>query len=250
MKRLNGKVAIVTGASSGVGNGIAKVLAQDGAKVCVCARRKELLDQLVEEIKQAGGEGLAVVCDVNDPQQIHHVVEACVDAFGGVDILANLAQGSMNYKEINEVDIDYALNAYKSGPLASMLFMQACFPYLQKSGQGRIINTASAAGYDGSAGFVAYGMAKEAIRALTRHAANEWGKYGITTNAFLPIIATDNFKNSQPAALAALEKASPLQRVGSVDKDCGPFIAFLASEEGGYLNGQSFMLDGGIHKHS
>ncbi|MEG0265142.1 MAG: SDR family NAD(P)-dependent oxidoreductase [Erysipelotrichaceae bacterium] len=250
MNRLNNKVAIVTGASSGVGNGVAKVLASEGARVCVCARRKELLDQLVDEIKQAGGEGIAVVCDVSDPQQIKHVVKTCVDTFGGVDILANLAQGSMTYKEISDVDVDYALNAYKSGPLASMLFMQECLPYLKKSGQGRIINTASSAGYDGNTGFVAYGMAKEAIRALTRHAANEWGKYGITVNAFLPIIATDNFRNTQPAALAALEKASPLQRIGSVDKDCGPFIAFLASDESSYLTGQSFMLDGGIHKHS
>lgn len=122
-------------------------------------------------------------------------------------------------------------------------------PYLKKSGHGRIINTASAAGYDGSPGFGAYGMAKEAIRAITRTAANEWGQYGITANVFLPIIATDFFRETQPAALKSLESKTPLHRIGTTEKDCAPLIVFLASDDGGYLTGQSYMVDGGIHKH-
>lgn len=82
-------------------------------------------------------------------------------------------------------------------------------------------------------------------RAITRTAANEWGQYGITSNVFLPIIATENFRTTQPAALKALEERSPLHRIGTTEEDCGPIIAFLASEDSGYFNGQSFMLDGG-----
>lgn len=250
MGKLDNRAAIVTGASSGVGRGVAKVLAEHGARVCVCARRMDKLEELVQEIRGGGGEALAVTCDVSDPAQIQNVVDRCVEAYGGVDILANLAQGAMLYRSLEDMDLDYALLAYRTGPLASLQFMQACFPYLKKSGHGRIINTASAAGYDGSAGFGAYGMAKEAIRAITRTAANEWGQYGITSNVFLPIISTETFRTTQAEALKALEKKSPLKRVGTTEEDCGPVIAFIASDDGGYLNGQSFMLDGGIHMHT
>lgn len=250
MKRLEGRVAIITGASSGVGRGVAKVLAENGARVCVCARRMEKLEELTAEVRAAGGDMFPVVCDVTDPAQIHDVVEQCVAHYGGVDILANIAQGAMLYRPLLELDEEYTLLAFKSGALATLNFMKECFPYLKESGHGRIINTASAAGYDGNEGFGAYGMAKEAIRAITRTAANEWGRYGITVNVFLPIITTETFRETQPEALKALEAKSALKRVGTTEEDCAPLIVFLASDEGSYLTGQSFMVDGGIHKHS
>ncbi|WP_251213038.1 SDR family NAD(P)-dependent oxidoreductase [Adlercreutzia murintestinalis] len=250
MKKLEGRVAIVTGASSGVGRGLAKVLAEQGAKICACARRMEKLEELKTELAVEGADVLPVACDVTDPDQIKNVVTQCVEAFGGVDILINCAQGSMAYCEIQDIDIEYAMTAYQSGALATMLFMKECFPYLKESGHGRIINTASAAGYDGNEGFGAYGMAKEAIRAITRTGAREWGKYGITVNVFLPIIATDFFRETQPQALKSLEAKSPLGRIGTTEEDCAPLIVFLVSDEGGYFTGQSFMVDGGIHMHT
>ena len=93
-------------------------------------------------------------------------------------------------------------------------------------------------------------MAKEAIRAITRTAANEWGRYGITVNVFLPIIATDFFRESQAEALRNLESKTPLGYIGTTEKDCAPLIVLLVSDEGGYFTGQSYMVDGGIHKHS
>ncbi len=250
MKKLEGRVAIVTGASSGVGRGLAKVLAEQGAKICACARRMEKLEELKTELAVEGADVLPVACDVTDPDQIKNVVTQCVEAFGGVDILINCAQGSMAYCEIQDIDIEYAMTAYQSGALATMLFMKECFPYLKESGHGRIINTASAAGYDGNEGFGAYGMAKEAIRAITRTGAREWGKYGITVNVFLPIIATDFFRETQPQALKSLEAKSPLGRIGTTEEDCAPLIVFLVSDEGGYFTGQSFMVDAGIHMHT
>ena len=168
MLKLSGKVAIVTGASSGVGAGVAKVLAAHGASVVLCARRQEKLDQIRQEIESQKPEGqvLTVVCDVADEAQIRHVVDETIAHFQTVHILINCAQGAMLYRPIEDIDTDYALLAYKTGPLASLKFMQLCFPYMKENHWGRIINTASAAGYDGSAGFGAYGMAKEAIRAI------------------------------------------------------------------------------------
>ena len=250
MQRLDGRVAIVTGASSGVGRGLASVLARQGAKVCACARRAEKLEDLKEEMAKEGATILPVTCDVTDPAQIKSAVEACVEEFGGIDILVNCAQGSMLYREINDIDEEYAMTAFKSGALATLQFMQQCYPYLKASGHGRIINTASAAGYDGNTGFGAYGMAKEAIRAITRIAAREWGRDGITANVFLPIIATDTFRETQPEALKNLESKTLVGYIGTTEKECAPLIVFLVSDDGAYLSGQSFMVDGGIHTHS
>ena len=105
MQNLDGRVAIVTGASSGVGRGLATVLARQGAKVCACARRLENLNDLKDEMSKEGAEVLPVVCDVTDPAQIKAAVAACVDRFGGVDILANCAQGSMLYREISGIHL-------------------------------------------------------------------------------------------------------------------------------------------------
>lgn len=252
MGKLSGKIAIVTGASSGGGAGIAKVLAAHGASVVLCARRQEKLDEIRREIENRDNEGevMTVACDVVDDAQIHRAIEATIARFHTIHILVNCAQGAMLYRAIPDIDSDYALLAYKTGPLASLKFMQLCYPYMKENHWGRIINTASAAGVDGNEGFGAYGMAKEAIRAITRTAAREWGQYGITSNVFLPIISTETFRTTQPAALKSLERQSPLHRIGTTEEDCGPIIAFLASDDSAYLNGQSFMLDGGLHMHS
>lgn len=151
-------------------------------------QRKELLHEVQTEIEKDGGEVLSVPCDVTVEKDIKNVVDQTIQKYGHVDILLNLAQSGMGYKELDEVDKVHALLVYETGPLASLRFMQACLPHMKEQQFGRIINMGFAVGYNGANGFGAYGMAKEAIRSLTRTAANKWGRFGITANVFYQLL--------------------------------------------------------------
>ncbi|HJT96253.1 MAG TPA: SDR family oxidoreductase [Mycobacterium sp.] len=247
MGKLEGRVAIVTGASSGIGRACAVRFAEEGATVVVCARRTESLKGLVWEIEATGGQALAVTCDVTKPTDISHVVSTAIGTFGAVDILANIAQGGIeDLSDIADTTAERAQYAYDSGPLQSMLFMQECFKYMRTQRYGRIINTASPAAVTGFPGLAAYAMAKGAVMALTRSASQEWGQFGIVTNTFLPWVRTETFDQTELAkSLPTMEASSPLRRMGTAYEDCTPVLAFLASEEARYINGQAIAVDGG-----
>lgn len=244
---LEGRTAIVTGASSGVGYGCALRFAEEGANVVACARRLEKL----EDLKKAAPPGkiVAVKCDIGKEADLDGVVKAAIGNFGTVHILANIAQGGLfEQADINGTTVENALLYFMTGPIASMLLMQKCFPYMKEQHYGRIINCASGAGVNGRAGFAGYGMAKGAILALTRTAANEWGQFGIVTNVFLPVSKADGFDASEQgrAAAAAVEKMSPVRRFGEAYADVSPMVTFLASEGASYINGQTISICGGL----
>jgi len=247
---LKNRVAIITGASSGVGKGCAEYFAEQGAIIVACARRLEKLEELSNEVSRKGGKMLPVRCDVGIEDDIAHVVETTIKEFGKVDILANIAQGDLD-KPNYLVDTTYelALDSFKTGAAASMLFMQKCFPYMKEANYGRIINCASASALIGTPGFAAYEMAKGGVMALTRNAAKEWAQYGIVTNCFLPMILTESFEKSEQGKAAAkkITEQIPTRYFGKPYEDCGPIVAFMASEEARYLNGQMIGVDGGFH---
>ncbi|HKS71953.1 MAG TPA: SDR family oxidoreductase [Terriglobales bacterium] len=247
MSILEGRIAIITGASSGIGRACAIRFAEEGASLVVCARRLDRLQSLVEEIKAAGSSALPVACDVAKEADITKVVQAAMDRFGRIDILANIAQGGMDkFGGLMDTKAEDVLDAFRTGALQSFLFMQKCFPYMKERGYGRIINTSSPAAVTGISGLTAYIMTKGAIMALTRNASQEWGKFGIVTNTFLPWVRTENFDRSDLAKnLVAMEASSPLGRMGTPYEDCTPMVAFLASEGAGYINGQVIAVDGG-----
>lgn len=245
---LQDRVAIVTGASSGVGRAAAVQFAREGADVVICARRLDRLAEVVAEIAPLGRKAVAVACDVSRADDITAVVERTIAEFGKVDILANIAHGWLEHPGyLAETTSEQALGSYVTGPLQSMLFMQACFPHMKARGYGRILNTASHSALNGTPGFTAYEMAKGAVMALTRNASQEWGQYGIVTNTFLPIVKTDPFEFSDQGRAAAerFVEACPLKFFGLPDRDCAPILAFMASEAAGYLNGQAIGIDGG-----
>ncbi|WP_263287340.1 SDR family NAD(P)-dependent oxidoreductase [Pseudomonas sp. GL-B-16] len=191
MSRLNGKVAIVTGAGRGIGRATAKLFEEEGAKVAVVSRTAENVAGVVAEIQAAGGIAFGVVCDIADPDQIKSAVEKVVAEYGRIDILVNNAfDPSAVFSSVLELSAEQLQRNLEMGPIAYLRTMQACYPHLKASGEGRVINFASLAGVIGLQGYAPYNMAKEAVRALTRSAAREWGADKITVNNVMPVADT------------------------------------------------------------
>ncbi len=248
MARLDEQVAIVTGGGAGIGRGICEVLAEEGASVVVAGRTKSKLDQVVASIEAAGGQALAVSCDVNHRDQVEAAVGATISAFGRLDILVNNAQGggSGSAGPLESLSDDVFTEAYRGGPLATLYGMQAAFPHLAVRG-GSIVNMASSTGIMGDPGFAPYGTAKEAIRGLTKHAAREWGRHGIRVNVVAPAALGEGaarFRDEAPRRWEAIIRQIPLGYMGDPKEDIGRGVLALVTDLR-YLTGATVTLDGG-----
>lgn len=246
MSRLNGKVALVTGAGQGVGQGIAFALANDGAAVAVTGRTLSKVQDTVAEIKRRGGKAIGLEVNVKNADALAHCVEETVKQFGGLNILINNAQ-EVPLGDLHSVTDDAFTAGYESGPLATFRLMKLCYPHLK--GDGCIVNLASSAAkrWDMST-YGAYAAVKEGIRSLTRAAACEWGKDGIRTNVILPHAKSPGLQGwikAYPDEAAAFVATIPMRRIGECEEDIGRFVATLCSDDCRYVNGQTIALDGG-----
>lgn len=242
MKRLEGKVAIVTGAGRGIGRATAKLLAAQGAKVAVLSLTPANVDAVVADIEAAGGTALGIALDVSDADAIKPAIDTVVATWGRVDILVNNAfDPSVVQSSVLDLSVEQLQRNFDTGPIAFLRMMQAAYPHLKASGEGRVINFGSMAGVTGLAPYAPYNMAKEAIRALTRVAAREWGADKITVNNILPVADTWG-----AAAANIPAPANALARHGSPEDDIAPVVLFLASKDAQFITGYSLTPDGGM----
>ena len=244
---LEGKVAIVTGSSSGIGRGTAKIFARYGAKVLLAARRESRLQELKAEIEAAGGIADYIVCDVSIEENCRDTVAACIEKFGRLDIVVS----SAGYGTTSEgLEAEFKAEKFEKvikTDLASVFnFIKYSYPEMAKVGGGSIITISSIAAVKGF-GQVSYSAAKGGIRSMDRALASELGPMGIRINSIYP--GYINTEMSAPTMAneevhKAILAGLPMRRVGEPE-DIGYCALFLASDVSGFITGQAFIVDGG-----
>lgn len=252
MGRVEGKVALITGAASGIGEATAELFAREGARVVLADVQDDLGRQVLERIRQAGGTAEYVHCDVSVSEDVGGMVRTAVDTYGRLDILYNnagLARGG-TITEISEGDWDLVIDV----DLKSVyLGCKYAIPEMRKAGGGSIISTASIAGLRGAPRLNAYSAAKAAVVNLTRTVAAEVGSFGIRVNCICPgIIVTPIWRQvgvmvdeQQQALWQAMGQRVLLRRVGMPD-DIARGALFLASDDAAYVTGHALVIDGGL----
>jgi len=249
MNRLDGKVALVTGAGSGIGKTIAHAIASAGARVGVLDIEPEWANLAKTEIEQEGGEALAICADVSRKDQVFTGVQACADRWGQLDILVNnaaiMGDREVPLVEVEESDWDRVIAVNLKGPL---LCIQAVAPLLRSSGGGSIINITSIGGRLCYPGRRAYGITKAALENLTMQAAVELGPWNIRVNSISPgwfRTRMTEYAYRQPEEARRRSEIVPLQRLGEA-WDVAYLVVFLGSDESKYITGASVEIDGGL----
>jgi len=250
--RLEGRVAVITGAGQGIGKGIARRFAREGCKVVVAEYNDTTGPVAAAELAALGSEGLFVHTDVTVKEQAIACVEAAADRWGRIDVLINNAyagRGGKRYRIEWKADEDMR-RAYDVNVMAAFWTMNAAFPYMRDQGGGSIINLCSLNGVNAHMFTLEYNASKEALRTLTRTAAVEWGRHKIRCNVICPGALTDAARAMQaehPAMFERLLEANPMRRYGDPESDIGGAALLLASDDAAYITGNTLFVSGGTH---
>lgn len=249
--RLENKVAIVTGASSGIGKAVAALFAKEGAKVVAAARRAERLEDLQKEITDGGfsGEIYPVSADVGNDEDLKHLVDATLEKYGTIDILVNNAGILDEYKSLENIEEDLWLKVFDINVHAVMKLSKLVLPTMIANKKGSIINTSSVGGLHGMRGGMAYVASKHAVVGMTKNIAYTYADDGIRCNAVAPgSVGTEigeNVKNPDMKTLGKLMKGFEVfPNVGKPEELAYAFL-YLASDEASFTNGHVMVVDGG-----
>jgi gluconate 5-dehydrogenase len=247
---LTGKVAVITGASSGIGFHIARELSDQGADVAILSRRMDNLEALAEEIASKGGKALPVKCDVTNEAEVIEAVNKVIGKFGKIDILFNNA-GIATATPVDATDLSSWNQVLNTNLNGVFLMTKHVVKHMKERKYGRIINTSSIYGLIGDK-FIpvhAYEATKGAIISLTRGLAASWGQFGITVNAIGPsLFETEMTKNTlfaQQEWMKLYVTNCPMGRPGKIEELTGA-VVYFASDASGYTTGQTLFVDGGM----
>lgn len=244
--RLKDKIVIITGGAGGIATGMAIALAKEGAILALVDINEEAGKAVEAKIREISPKSMFMVGDLFDVDNLAKIIETVVSKYGKLDVLINNAHASKQkpFEDITQADFDLS---FGTGFYPTFYLMKAALPYLKET-EGTIINFASGAGLSGQPTQTAYAAAKEAIRAISRVAANEWGKYNININLISPIAKSpgvEKWAEAFPDMYKESLSKIPLGRWGEPEEDIGRVAVFLASEDARYITGQTFMVDGG-----
>lgn len=251
MNRLSGKVAIVTGSTSGIGLGTAKIFAAEGAKVIVCGRRKENGDAVVKEIKDNGGEATYLFLDLTKPETIDQLFADTVAKYGKVDVLINNASNvGLPDGSIEEVTLEMWDEIFKTDLRGTFIMIKTALPYLKQNG-GSIVDIGSMASCGGDLGATAYAAAKAGVDMLTQSIALQCGKQGIRCNCVRPglIVTPQNDAYVSQTVKDIFLNNICVERYGCPD-DIANMCLYLASDESAFVTGQILTVDGGMNTHA
>jgi NAD(P)-dependent dehydrogenase (short-subunit alcohol dehydrogenase family) len=245
--RLDGRVAIVTGASRGIGEAIARALAEAGARVVASSRRQEAVDGVAASIRDAGGDAIGVAAHAGRAADLARLVDACVERFGRLDVVVNNAATNPVYGPLVDTGADVydkIMDVNLRGPLE---LARSAHPHLVAAGGGAVVNISSIEGLTPSEGLGLYSVSKAALISLTRAMAREWGAAGIRVNAICPGLIRTRFSAAlwqDDTVRESFLSRTPLHRVGTPD-EVAALALFLASDAGSYCTGGVFTADGG-----
>ncbi len=245
--QLDAKIALITGASKGIGEAIARGLAEFGAKVVISSRKQDALDDVAEAFRAGGLDATGIAANMSSIEDIHTLVDKTVETYGGLDIIINNAAANPVFGPIHDTDeraFDKIIEVNLKGPFE---LCKKAYPILKRRGGGSIINISSIGGLTPEPGIGIYSVSKAAINNLTQAMAQDWGADNIRVNAICPGLIKTKFSEalwSDEKILNRFIKQIPLGRAGTTD-DVAGLAVFLASDAAAYCSGGIYRVDGG-----
>ncbi len=246
--RLDGKVAIVTGSSRGIGRSIAESMASLGAKVVISSRKAESCEEVASGIRNAGGQAAVIACNISRKAEVEALVAGSLKQWGHIDILVCNAAVNPSYGPLADLTDEVFDKIMGANVKSNLWLCNKIIPGMAEHGDGAVIIVSSIAGIRASPNLGGYGISKAADFSLARNLAVEWGPRNVRVNCIAPGLIKTDFARAlweDPDRLAKRNEQTPLRRIGQ-PHEIGPIAAFLASPAASYITGQVIVADGGI----